>query len=130
MKLYRGYIVFVFSVTMFVCVCLCVNFFFVKDFSGTTLPRILKFCTDIVYDLCCVRHLKSDSSCLSFPLFVHFFLSSIKYVATDFSVSMRARVFKFCIPLQRVEEYFVKENHAEIYFALCPFFHLSLQCNV
>ena len=33
-EVYRGYIVFAFSVTMFVC--LCVNFFSVKDFSGTT----------------------------------------------------------------------------------------------
>ena len=37
-EVYRGYIVFVFSVKMFVCVCVCVcvNFFSVKDFSGTT----------------------------------------------------------------------------------------------
>ena len=53
-KVYRGYIVFVFSVTMFV----CVNFFFffVKDFSGTTEPRILKFGTNIGYNLLyCLR---------------------------------------------------------------------------
>ena len=37
-EVYRGYIVFAFSVRMFVClsVCLSVNFFFVKDFSETT----------------------------------------------------------------------------------------------
>ena len=35
-EVYRGYIVFGFSVKMFVCVCVCVNFFSVKDFSGTT----------------------------------------------------------------------------------------------
>ena len=37
-EVYRGYIVFVFSVKMFVCVCVCVcvNFFSVKDFSKTT----------------------------------------------------------------------------------------------
>ena len=36
-------------------VCVCVNFFFVKDFSGTTVPRILKFGTNIRYDkLYCV----------------------------------------------------------------------------
>ena len=35
-KVYRGYIVFVFSVKMFVCVCACVcKLFSVKDFSGT-----------------------------------------------------------------------------------------------
>ena len=44
-EVYRGYIVFVFSVTMFVClfVCLFVNFFSVKDFSATTGLKILKF---------------------------------------------------------------------------------------
>ena len=37
------------------CVC-CVNFFFVKDFSGTTEPRILKFGTNVGYNLLyCVR---------------------------------------------------------------------------
>ena len=37
-EVYRGYIVFAFSVRMFVClsVCLSVNFFSVKDFSETT----------------------------------------------------------------------------------------------
>ena len=34
--IYRGCTVFAF---------LCVNFYFVKDFSGTTVPRILKFNT-------------------------------------------------------------------------------------
>ena len=34
---------------------MCVNFFFVKDFSGTTVPRILKFGTIIGNDkLYCV----------------------------------------------------------------------------
>ena len=50
---YRGYIVFAFSVRMFVC--MSVNFFSVKDFSGTTSLRILKFGTNIRYDkLYCV----------------------------------------------------------------------------
>ena len=49
---YRGYIVFAFSVIMFVClsVCLSVNFFFVKDFSATTWVRILKFGTRLDSD--------------------------------------------------------------------------------
>ena len=34
-EVYRGYIVFVFSVKMCVSVCVCVNFFSVKDFFGT-----------------------------------------------------------------------------------------------
>ena len=35
---------------MCVCVSLCVNFFSVKDFLGTTVPMILKFGTNIGYD--------------------------------------------------------------------------------
>ena len=51
-EVYRGYIVFAFSVIMFVClfVCLSVNFFFVKDFSATTWVRILKFSTKLDSD--------------------------------------------------------------------------------
>ena len=53
-EVYRGYIVFVFSITMFVC--WCVNFFCVKGFSGTIAPRILKFGTNVEYDLLyCVK---------------------------------------------------------------------------
>ena len=57
------YIVFVFSVIMFVslsicvyvCVCVC-KLFSVKGFSATTLTRILKFDTNTSYDLSyCVR---------------------------------------------------------------------------
>ena len=49
---------------MFVCVSICVSIclsvcklcFYVKELSGTTLPRILKFGTKIEYDLLyCVR---------------------------------------------------------------------------
>ena len=41
-------------------VCVCVlTFFFVKDFSGTTVPRILKFSTNVGYNLLyCVRENK------------------------------------------------------------------------
>ena len=58
-EVYRGYIVFAFSVIMFVClsVCLfvCKLFFFVKDFSATTWVRILKFGTRLDSDeLYCV----------------------------------------------------------------------------
>ena len=45
-----GYIVFVFSITMLKCVSVCKLFFSMKDSSGTTAPRILKFCTNIWYD--------------------------------------------------------------------------------
>ena len=57
-EVYRGYIVFAFSVIMLsVClsVCLSVNFFSVKDFSATTWVWILKFGTKLDSDeLYCV----------------------------------------------------------------------------
>ena len=50
-EVYRGYIVFAFSVIMFV----CKLFFSVKDFSATTRFRILKFGTKLDSDeLYCV----------------------------------------------------------------------------
>ena len=52
-EVYMGYSFCFFRVS--VCVCVCKLFFFVKDFSGTTVPRILKFGTNIGYDkLYCV----------------------------------------------------------------------------
>ena len=51
---YRGYIVFAFSVIMFVCLSVC-KLFSVKDFSATTWVRILKFGTKLDSDeLYCV----------------------------------------------------------------------------
>ena len=63
------------------CVCLCVNFFFVKKFSGTTVPRILKFGTNIGYDkLYCVLknqpHMAYQSLYLSIFLSFQIFFSS------------------------------------------------------
>ena len=53
-------------------------FFCVKDFSGTIERKILKFGTNIGYNLLyCVKR-ESTSSCLSFPLFVHLFFLSNK----------------------------------------------------
>ena len=63
-EVYRGYIAFYFSVILCVClfvclfVCVCVNFFFffVKDFSGITAHRILKFGSNVGYELLyCVK---------------------------------------------------------------------------
>ena len=71
-EVYRGYIVFAFSVCVWVCV--CVNFFSVKDFSGTTVPRILKFGTNIGYDkLYCV--LKNQPHMAYQSLYLSIFLS-------------------------------------------------------
>ena len=70
---------------------------------------------------------ESASSCLSFPLFIIYSFSPVKFFVTDFSSPKRARVFKFCIHLQTVEVSCVKENHiAEIPFDFfLPFFSIS-----
>ena len=75
-EVYRGYIVFVFSVIMFVClsVCLSVNFFSVKDFSATTWVRILKFGTKLDNDeLYCVT--KEQPHIVYQSLYLFIFLS-------------------------------------------------------
>ena len=60
---------------------------------------------------------------LIIPFICPFSFPPIKFFITYLSVPMKAGVFKFCIHLQRVEVYWVKENHnAEIYFA---FFYVS-----
>ena len=100
------------------------SIFFVKDFSGTTALRILKFGANVGHDLYCVR--ESASSCLSFPLLVHISFSPIKISVAEFSAPMRAKVSK-C----RGQVYCGKENQDAV-INLCilfPFFHLSLPCN-
>ena len=70
----------------------------VKDFSGTTAPRILKFGTNVGYNfLYCVRQNQPPPAYHSHYLSI--FLSPIKISVTDFSASMRAKVFKFLIHL-------------------------------
>ena len=62
---------------------------------------------------------------LSFPLFVHFSLSSSKFSVTNFLASMRARVFKFCIHIEGGQVYCGTENKTEIYFAFFFLFSIS-----
>ena len=105
---------------MCVCVCgwvrgfVCKLFFFVKDFSGTTTPRILKFGTNVWYNLLyCVR--ENQPPVLIIAIICPFFFLSNKNSVTDFSASMRAKVFKFCIHLESGQVYCGKENQdAEI----------------
>ena len=52
-------------------------------------------------------------------MFVHFSFSPIKIFVTEFSAPIRARVFKFCINLERGQAYRGKENQdAVINFCL------------
>ena len=80
----------------------------VKDFSGFTAPKILKFGTNVGYDMLCKR--ESACCCLSFRLFVHFSFSPIKLFVTEFSAPITVRVFKFCLHLERGQVYCGKEN--------------------
>ena len=115
---------------MCVCVyvCLCVNFFFFKDFSETTAPRILKFGANVGYDLLhCVR--ESQPPDAYHFLYLSIFLSlPIKISVTDFSASMRAQSSNFLLLLESGQVYCGTENQdAEIYFYhLFPFFLFSI----
>ena len=96
-----------------------------KDFSGTTVPRNLKFGTNVEYGLLyCVK--ENQMLLLIVPLFVHFSFSPSKFSVTHFLASMRARVFKFCIHIESGRVYCGTENKTEIYSAFFfPFFSVS-----
>ena len=58
---------------------------------------------------------------------IFFFFSNNFFFSTDFSALMRAKVFKLCIHLQRVEVYCAQENHeASIYFAFFSISHSNV----
>ena len=80
-KVYRGYIVFAFSLTVFVC--LCVNFLFYSKISQEIWYKHW-----IWFVVLCKK--QSASSCLLFLLFVHFSFSPIKCFITELSASMKA----------------------------------------
>ena len=73
---------------MFVFVCLCVNFFFfVKDFSGTTAFRILKFSTNVRYNIfSCVKENQPPPVYHFLYLLIFLSLSPIKISVTEISV--------------------------------------------
>ena len=108
--------------------CVYINFFFVKDFSGTTEPRILKFGTNVGYNLLyCVGENQTPPA-YHFHYLSIFSISPIKISVTDFSAFMRAKVFKFCIHIESGQVYCEKENHdTEINFCLLfAFFRFSI----
>ena len=68
---------------------------FVKDFSGTTRPRISKFGTNISYDkLYCVS--KNQPHMAYQSLYLSIFLSFQQFAHLISSASICAAVFKFC----------------------------------
>ena len=62
----------------------------VKDFSGTTTPWILKFGTNVGYDLLHFVRENQPPDVYHFLFFIHFSFSPIKFSITDFSASVRA----------------------------------------
>ena len=99
---------------------------FIKDFSGTTLPRILKFGTNIRYDrLYCV--LKNQPHMAYQSLYLSIFLSFQQFFNLISSASMSATVFKFCIHNEYNQVYYCKQNQdAVIYFCLLFLFSVFL----
>ena len=110
-------------------VCLCVNFSFCQRYlrNYSTLDFEIWYKCLVCLVVLCNRELASF--CLSFPLLIHFSFSPIKTSVTEYTAPMRARVFKFCIYLQRGQVYYGKENQDALikFYLLFPFFHLTLQ---
>ena len=98
----------------------------VKDFSGTTVPRIFKLGTNVGYDfLYCVKE-NQPPPAYNF-LYLFFFLSlQANFSVTNFLASMRAKVFKFCIHIESGQVYCGTENKTQIYFAFFFSFFPSL----
>ena len=96
----------------------------VKDFTGTTVPRILKFGTNVGYDL--LYYVKENQyAAACHCLICRFFFSPSKFSVTNFSASMGARVFKFCIHMESGQVYCGTENKTQIYFALFLIFSIA-----
>ena len=94
---------------------------FVKDFSGTTWSRILKFGTKLGNDnILCNK--VSATYCLSVPLFVHFSFSLTNFSVTDFSASIWIRVFKFCIHDRMRTTKCITENKTRVLRFIFAFF--------
>ena len=106
--------------------CVCVlTFFSVKDFSGTTAPRILEFGTNIGYDmLYCVRENQHSHA---YNSLVQYF-SPIKFFVKDLSGTTAPRIFKFCTNIGYAYLYRVRENpHSHAYLFLYLIIFLFLQ---
>ena len=112
-EVYRGYIVFAFSVIMFVCLFVCLfvcKLFSLEDFSATTWVRILKFGTKLDSDeLYCVTK-KSHILPISPFICSFFFLSNGNFCHRFLSFYRSQCVLKFCVHLQVGKVYCVSGN--------------------
>ena len=100
----------------------------VKDFSGTTAPRILKFGTNVGYYLLhCVRENQPPDA----YHFLYFSICPVKFSVTDFSASMKARVFKFFIHLESGQaKYIVGQKTKTLRFIFTIFFLFSVSHSI
>ena len=90
------------------------------------MPRILKFCTNVGYDLLhCVKE-NQHAAAYHFPyLFIFLSHQANFLLQISLTASMRARVFKFCIHIDRGQVYCGTENKTQIYIALFLIFSIS-----
>ena len=136
-EVYRGYIVFAFSVIMFVGLSVCLfvcKLFSVKDFSATTLIRILKFGTKLESDeLYCVTNKQPQIAYQSLYVFIFLslqwkFLSQISQlplepVFSNFVYTFRKGQSVLCKWELRCSSSFC------LLYSIFHFFLLSLLCN-
>ena len=105
-----------------------ISSFSVKDFSGTTAHRILKFSTNIGYDmLYCVRENRHPHACHSLYLST-FSFSPIKFFVKDFSGTTAPRILKFFTNIGYDFLYHVREDqNPHAYLSLYLSISLFLQ---
>ena len=101
----------------------------IKGFSGTTMPRLLTFGTNVGYDLLyCVKENQPHAAYHS--LYLSIFLSLQPNFLLQISQLLWEIVFKFCVLLDSGQVYCVTRNKTDkIYFAfffLFSIFHSNL----
>ena len=90
------------------------------------MPRILKFCTNVGYDLLhCVKENQHAAAYHSPYLFIFLSHQANFLLQISLTASMRGRVFKFCIHIDRGQVYCGTENKTQIYIALFLIFSIS-----
>ena len=102
---------------------------FVKDFSGATAPRILKFGTSIGYDLLyCVKE-NQNTAC--HPLYLSFFSVSKQIFCYKILIFYESQSLQILHTLWEWPSILWdrKQNCWDLFCLVFPFFYLSLQCN-
>ena len=101
----------------------------VKDFSGTTVPRILKFGTNAGFDLLyCVK--ENQNVATYYSLICPFFFLSKQifcFIFLSFYESQSLQILY--TPWEGPSILEDRKQNWDLFCLLFPFFHLSLQCN-